>query len=184
MSTLSSPRAAQYHQPTTHPQSTPSDPSVHPSSIPPFVYRVHRARSQTAYDFSTGFRAKNQTTIINQLSHLSRFGLAHLNQQTNISSPFISVYRSQVHAEEVARYFARLYDEDTWVVTIDTNHLSRGPVFWAGNLLEGQEMTASQTWLHEGEYLCLYRISPQAIRDQTRVVRKEARSYGVIGGRC
>ncbi|KAJ4356243.1 uncharacterized protein N0V89_004273 [Didymosphaeria variabile] len=162
---------------------TPSNPEVSPESIPSFVYRVHRNRSQTQYDFSTGFRAKNQTTIINQLFHLDRFGLAHLHQQTNISSPFISVYRSQAHAEEVARYFARLYDEDTWVVTIDTNHLSRGPVFWAANLLKGQELTAAQLWLHEGEYLCLYRISPQAIRDQTRVVRKESRDYGVIGGR-
>ncbi|KAF9738036.1 hypothetical protein PMIN06_008509 [Paraphaeosphaeria minitans] len=183
MSTLSSSRASQYHHPTTHSDPTPSDSSLHPSCIPPFVYRVHRASAQTAYDFGTGFRAKNQTTIISERSHLSRFGLAHLNQQTNVSSPFISVYRSQAHAEEVARHFARLHDEDTWVVTIDTNHLSRGPVFWAGNLLEGQEVTASQAWLHEGEYLFLYRIGAQAIRDQTRVVRKETRSYGIIGGR-
>ena len=68
-------------------------------------------------------------------------------------------------------------------MTIDTNHLSRGPVFWAANLLVGQELTQTQVWLHEGEYLCLYRISPQAIRDQTPVVRRESRSCGVIGGR-
>ncbi|KAF1977796.1 hypothetical protein BU23DRAFT_499708 [Bimuria novae-zelandiae CBS 107.79] len=153
-----------------------------PKSIPPYVYRVHRNRAQTQYDFSRGFRAKNQTTIINFNTIVSRFGLAHLNQQTNISSPFISVYVSQAHAEAVARYFAQMYDEDTWVVTIDTNHLSRGPIFWAANILAGQELT-TPLWLHEGEYLCLYRISPQAIRDQTPVVRRESRNYGVIGSR-
>ena len=152
-----------------------------PTSLPPFVYRVHRSRAQTYYDFSTGFRAKNQTTIVNLESVLLRFGLAHLKHQTNISSPFISVYNDHAHAEAVARYFANLYHEDTWVVTIDTNHLSRGPVFWAANLLAGQELSDTEKWLHAGEYLCLYRISPQAIRDETLLART-SQSCGVIGG--
>jgi hypothetical protein len=51
------------------------------------------ASSQTRYAFSTGFgNAIVQTTIVNYTSALSGFGLAHLNQQTNISFPFISVY--------------------------------------------------------------------------------------------
>lgn len=177
------PRSSHRLPPTgPYDQATSSTSDATPKSIPPFVYRVHRNRAQTQYDFSTGFRAKNQTTIVNYNTVLSRFGLAHLNQQTNISSPFISVYINQSHAEEVARYFATMYDEDTWVVTIDTKHLSRGPVFWAKNILEGQDVSPLEAWLHEGEYLCLYRISPQAIRDQTPVVRRESRSCGVIGG--
>jgi hypothetical protein len=160
---------------------TPSNPVESPGSFPPVVYRVHHPRAQTQYDFSTGFRAKNQTTKINLLCCLDRFGLAHLTQQTNISSPFISVYRSYAHADKVARSFAGLYNEDTWVVEIDTNHLSRGPVFWAAYLLKGQELTATQKWLHDGEYLLLYRIRREAIRNET-LVSKETRGYGAIGG--
>jgi hypothetical protein len=148
--------------------------------FPPFFYRVQRAGAQTEYDFSTGFRAKNLTTIIDGLCRLDRFGLAHL-RQTDISSPFISVYCSHAHAQEVACYFARLYKEDTLVVTIDTNHLSRGPVFWAAHLLESQELTDKQKWLHDGECLLMYWITREAIRNQT-LVSKETWSYGAIGG--
>ncbi|KAJ4297887.1 hypothetical protein N0V90_005786 [Kalmusia sp. IMI 367209] len=150
------------------------------------VYRVHRAGAQTRYSFSTGFAAKNQTTIVNFPSIRDRFGLAHLNQQTNISSPFVSVYKSLSHAEAVARHFAERYNEDTYVVTIDTNHLPRGPVFWAATILTGQDLSAEQKWLHEGEYLVMYRIGPQAIRDQTLVVKRDTQGWrapGVVGGR-
>ncbi|PVI06837.1 hypothetical protein DM02DRAFT_491944, partial [Periconia macrospinosa] len=131
------------------------------------------------YAFSTGFSAKNHTTILNYLSALSRFGLAHLTRQTNISSPFISVYDDKKHAEAVARYFAEVYEEDTVVVTVDTRYFARGPVFRAVDLVEG-----SKGWLHWGEYLVMYRIPPQAIRDETVVGRGHAQKWkgvGVIG---
>ncbi|KAJ5063267.1 hypothetical protein J3E72DRAFT_147586, partial [Bipolaris maydis] len=174
--------------PSSSPLSTSS--TTAPTAIPPLVYRVHRSNSQTRYSFSTGFSAKNQTTIVNYTSALSRFGLAHLNQQTNISSPFISVYDSAAHAEAVARYFGERYQEDTWVVSVDPAHFARGPVFWAADLLrEGKGGVvvedAVDEWLHWGEYLVMYRIPAQAIRDQTPVSKVGdplRRGVGVIGG--
>ncbi|KAJ5028493.1 hypothetical protein PSV08DRAFT_349352 [Bipolaris maydis] len=198
---------------TLHPVTTPSSSPLStssttaPTAIPPLVYRVHRSNSQTRYSFSTGFSAKNQTTIVNYTSALSRFGLAHLNQQTNISSPFISVYDSAAHAEAVARYFGERYQEDTWVVSVDPAHFARGPVFWAADLLreggaEAESGKGSRSnrkkgkggvvvedavdeWLHWGEYLVMYRIPAQAIRDQTPVSKVGdplRRGVGVIGG--
>lgn len=100
------------------------------------MYRIHRASAQTRYSFSTGFAAKNQTTILNYTSALSRFGLAHLTQQTNISSPFISVYDCLAHAENVAQYLAEKWSEEVLVVSVDTGHFARGPVFRAADLLK------------------------------------------------
>lgn len=150
---------------------------------------MHRASAQTRYAFSTGFSAKNQTTILNYTSALSRFGLAHLHQQTNISSPFISVYDNLAHAENVAKHFATKYGEDTLVVTVDTRHFARGPVFRAADLIkEGARVEGREgdEWLHWGEYLVMYRIPAQAIHNQTPVARgadQKWRTVGVIGGR-
>lgn len=167
-----------------HSLSPPTNQSTSPpTSIPSLVYRVHRTSAQTRYAFSTGFSAKNQTTIVNYTSALSRFGLAHLNHQTNISSPFISVYDDLAHAEAVAKHFADKYKEDTLVVTVDTRHLARGPVFRAADLLEKE--SGEESWLHYGEYLVMYRIPAQAIRDQTPVARggdQKWRAPGAIGG--
>ncbi|KAH7392510.1 hypothetical protein BKA66DRAFT_607035 [Pyrenochaeta sp. MPI-SDFR-AT-0127] len=171
-----------------HTLSAPLPPAA-PTSIPPLVFRVHRAGAQTSYAFSSGFSSKNHTTILNYTSALSRFGLAHLRRQTNISSPFISVYDNLTHAESVAKHWAQKYGEDTFVVTVDTRHLARGPVFRAADLLkEGgsdyKEAEGSE-WLHWGEYLVMYRIPAQAIRDQTPVARGEDqrwRTVGTIGG--
>lgn len=185
--------------PPQQPQATPPPPP--PTSVPALVYRVHRTTAQTRYNFSTGFTAKNQTTIVNYPSCLSRFGLAHLTRQTNISSPFISVYDNLTHAEAVAKHFADRYKEDTFVVTVDTRHLARGPVFRAADLLaegagaDGKTVAKrrdssarcdeEEDWLHYGEYLLMYRIPAQAIRDQTPVVKvsdQKWRAPGVIGG--
>jgi hypothetical protein len=152
--------------------------------VPNFVYRVHRASAQTRYSFSTGFSAKNHTTILNHTSSLSRFGLAHINQQTNISSPFISVYDDLARAERVAHYFSQKYGEDTLVVTVDTHHLARGPVLRAADLLKDGTGREGEEWLHEGEYLVMYRIPMQAIRGQTpmaKAVSAKQNSVGVIG---
>ncbi|EMD64156.1 hypothetical protein COCSADRAFT_66462, partial [Bipolaris sorokiniana ND90Pr] len=179
-------------------------PTSAPTAIPPLVYRVHRSTSQTRYSFSTGFSAKNQTTIVNYTSTLSRFSLAHLNQQTNISSPFISVYDNAAHAEAVARYFGERYQEDTWIISVDPAHFARGPVFRAADLLregvaeaenansgsnrkkgKGVVDDGADEWLHWGEYLVMYRIPAQAIRDQTPVAKVGdplRRGVGVIGG--
>ncbi|KAH7090702.1 hypothetical protein FB567DRAFT_426976, partial [Paraphoma chrysanthemicola] len=135
------------------------------------------------YSFATGFSAKNQTTILNYTSALSRFGLAHLHHQTNISSPFISVYDTLSHAESVAKHFAQKYGEDTFVVTVDTRHFARGPVFRAADLLKegGAKDGETDEWLHWGEYLVMYRIPAQAIRDQTPVARGEAQKWRTVG---
>lgn len=170
---------------SSHPLAPPNTAPAAPTAIPALVYRVHHASAQTRYHFSTGFSAKNQTTILNHTLALSRFGLAHLNQQTNISSPFISVYDNLAHAENVAKYFATKYGEDAYVVTVDTRHFARGPVFRAADLLKGGQGRERDEWLHWGEYLVMYRIPAQAIRDQTPVARgsdQKWRTVGVIGG--
>ncbi|KAF2624134.1 hypothetical protein BU25DRAFT_399327 [Macroventuria anomochaeta] len=173
--------AVLFTQPATQ---LPPSPSSSPITIPPLVYRIHRASAQTHYSFSTGFSAKNQTTILNYTSALSRFGLAHLYQQTNISSPFISVYDSLPHAENVAKHWADKWGEEVLVVTVDTRHFARGPVFRAADLLKDAS-GAKDECLHWGEYLVMYRIPAQAIRDQTPVGRGKMetwRAVGVIGG--
>lgn len=124
---------ALFAQPATPIPPTPSSP---PTTIPPIVYRIHRLNAQTRYSFATGFSAKNQTTILNYTSALSRFGLAHLYQQTNISSPFISVYDNLQHAENVAKHWAEKWGEEVLVVSVDTRHFARGPVFRAADLLK------------------------------------------------
>jgi hypothetical protein len=124
---------ALFAQPATH---IPPPPSTPPTTIPPIVYRIHRLNAQTRYSFATGFSAKNQTTILNYTSALSRFGLAHLYQQTNISSPFISVYDNLQHAEDVAKHWAEKWGEEVLVVSVDTRHFARGPVFRAADLLK------------------------------------------------
>ncbi|KAG9205208.1 hypothetical protein G6514_008785 [Epicoccum nigrum] len=172
--------ATLYAQPAPPPPQTPSP----PPTIPSLVYRIHRPSAQTRYSFSTGFSAKNHTTILNYTSALSRFGLAHLNQQTNISSPFISVYDNLAHAEQVAKHWADKWGEEVLVVSVDTRHFARGPVFRAADLLKDAATGKADEWLHWGEYLVMYRIPAQAIRDQTPVGRpkKEAwRAVGVIG---
>jgi len=103
------------------------------------------------------------------------------------------VYDNLAHAEAVAKHFAEKYKEDIWVVTVDTRHFARGPVFRAADLLEkdveegkiGEKMGKEEAWLHFGEYLVMYRIPAQAIRDQTPVARggdQTWRAPGVIGG--
>jgi hypothetical protein len=132
---------------------------------------VHHPSAQTRYNFSTGFSAKNQTTILNYLSALSRFGL-------------ISVYDSLAHAEKVARHFAAKYGEDTRVVTLDTSYLARGPVFRAADLLkddEGGKGKDADEWLHWGEYLVMYRVPAQAVRVETEIVRAAEQSWKVVG---
>ncbi|KAH7122227.1 hypothetical protein B0J11DRAFT_463794, partial [Dendryphion nanum] len=142
-----------------------------PESIPTTVYRVHRPSAQTKYSFASGFRSKNQTTILNQLSMLNNFALAHLHGQTNISSPFISVYDDQAHAERMAIYLSNKFGEEMTVVAVDTRHFARGPVFRAADLLGGKdvEMAATDSEIHRGEYLIMYKIPPQAIRTETAV---------------
>lgn len=178
------------HTQVSHHQIALPSTSSPPTAIPTYLYRVHHASAQTRYSLSKGFSAKNQTTILNYLSALSRFGLAHLHQQTNISSPFISVYDDLAHAEKVARHFSQRYGEDTCVVTVDTRHLARGPIFRAADLLkqgENEMLVGKQEddWLHWGEYLVMYRLPAQAIRVETEIARGGDQSWktvGVIGG--
>lgn len=76
------------------------------------------------------------------------------------------------------------------MVTVDTRHFARGPVFRAADLLkddagDGRDRAEGDDWLHWGEYLVMYRVPAQAVRDQTLVARGEKqrwRAVGVIGG--
>ncbi|EAT76946.1 hypothetical protein SNOG_15571 [Parastagonospora nodorum SN15] len=137
------------------------------------------------YSFSTGFRAKNQSTVLCGTTPLARFGLAHLHHQTNISSPFISMYDNLARAEQVALYFEQKYPgEEVWIVTIDTKHLAWGPVFRAADILKG-EADNRQGWMHEGEYLVLYTVPKQAVRVETLMTKGKGKygAVGLIGGR-
>ncbi|KAF2848744.1 hypothetical protein T440DRAFT_400506, partial [Plenodomus tracheiphilus IPT5] len=165
---------------TTHPTPSP------PRSIPQLLYRIHRPTSQTRYSFATGFISKNQSTILSISTSVSRFGLAHLHQQTNISSPFISVYDDLAHAESVAGWMARMGGGEVVVVCVDSRYLGPGPVFRAEDLLRGEAGGGGGggEWLHRGEYLVMYRIPVQAVRDQRVVARGEGegwRAVGVVG---
>jgi hypothetical protein len=92
----------------------------------------------------------------------------------------------------VAKHFGERYGENTWVVTVDTRHFARGPVFRAADLLKDVDVSVGggkgkegDEWLHWGEYLVMYRIPAQAIRDQTPVARggdQRWKVVGVIGG--
>lgn len=112
------------------------------------------------------------------------------------------MFDNLAHAEAVARYFGERYAEDTWVVTVDPAHFARGPVFRAADLLREEargeiERTnnskrkgkgagdVADEWLHWGEYLVMYRIPAQAIRDQTPIAKvgdQTRKGVGVIGG--
>lgn len=105
------------------------------------------------------------------------------------------MYDNLDHAENVARWIAQKYGESTSVVTVDTNHLARGPVFRAADLFKGDGVAEpgngkgrgkavdkeEAECLHHGEYLVMYRIPTQAIRMETPVVKW--RTVGVIGKR-
>jgi hypothetical protein len=169
--------------------STASDYNPTPTSIPARVYRVNRPGSQTRYTYGTGFTAKNHTTILNSPLLVDRFGNAHLNEQTNISSPLISVYDNLAHAELVAHYLAKKHGERTTVVTIDTSRWARGPVFRAADILRnrGEELSAENRFMHQGEYLVMYNIPREAIVTETPVgtatnTMWSTRGVGVIGG--
>ncbi|OAK93672.1 hypothetical protein IQ06DRAFT_235942, partial [Phaeosphaeriaceae sp. SRC1lsM3a] len=168
----------------------PAIPAPPPGSVPTLVYRVHHPSARTSYSFSSGFKAKNHTTILSTTSQLSRFGLAHIHFATNISSPFISAYDNKDHAERVARWMASKWGEETLIVEIDTQYLARGPVLRAADLLREEEKGLQEihsAWLHEGEYLFMYSIPIQAVRGHTVVSRGEVRrgsgGVGVIGSR-
>jgi hypothetical protein len=97
------------------------------------------------------------------------------------------VYDNLTHAEAVAKHFGEKFGEDTWVVTVDTRHFARGPVFRAADLLKDGEgkLKEGDEWLHWGEYLVMYRVPAQAIRGQTPIARggdQRWRAVGVIGG--
>jgi hypothetical protein len=168
--------------------STASDCNPTPTSIPARVYRIDRPGSQTRYTYGTGFTAKNHTTILNSPFLVDRFGNAHLNEQTNISSPLISVYDNLAHAEQVAHYLVKKHGERTTVVTIDTSRWARGPVFRAADILRnrGEELSAKERFMHQGEYMVMYNIPREAIVTETPIAyaadaMHSTRGVGVIG---
>jgi hypothetical protein len=169
-----------------HPSFSGPSSDERPTSIPAYVYRVHRPGAQTRYSFGEGFRAKNQTTIVNYTSGLRRFAMAHLSGATNISSPLISVYDNQAQAERIAHHLSQKNGQETLVVKIDTRHFARGPVFRAADFLKEveAEMSPGERELHRGEYLIMYKIPPQAIVVETPVGREygaRRMAVGVIG---
>lgn len=63
--------------------------------------------------------------------------------------------------------------------------VSRGSAASSGGVVRGREGDGD-AWLHEGEYLIMYRIPMQAVRGQMVVARGEVRresGVGVIGSR-
>jgi hypothetical protein len=93
------------------------------------------------------------------------------------------VYDNLPAAERLAQVLKdRFVGEEVWIVEVDTRHLARGPVFRAADLLTGGEGD-SEGWVHEGEYLVMYRIPMQAVRGQTVIARGVGKGVGVIGMR-
>ncbi|KAF2190784.1 hypothetical protein K469DRAFT_560036 [Zopfia rhizophila CBS 207.26] len=149
------------------------------STLPHLVYRVDYPTAQTTYNPSSGFRAKNQTTILSTTFTLKTTLIPHLTWATNRSSPFISVFSSKSHAEQWARHLsAQKGGMRCYVLTINTRMLGRGPVFraedWVGEVVEGGEGMGGReltewSWNHEGEYLIMYKIPKEAIVDELDV---------------
>jgi hypothetical protein len=82
----------------------------------------------------------------------------------------------------MAHYFAQLYREETTIVRIDTSHLARGPLFRAANLLDWNTLSDMDKMLHQGEYLIMYKVPPQAITVETPIGRRWSQ-VGAIGSR-
>ncbi|KAF2792771.1 hypothetical protein K505DRAFT_192763, partial [Melanomma pulvis-pyrius CBS 109.77] len=155
--------------------------STTPTQIPSHVYRVDRPGSQTRYSYGTGFRAKNHTTILNSPLLVDRFGIAHLDEQTNVSSPLISVYDNLEHAQDIAHLFAKKHGERTTVVMIDTSRWARGPVFRAADLLKNRELTDEEMFLHQGEYLVMYNVPREAIVSEIPVAYGDDAMWKTVG---
>lgn len=163
---------------SSSPPQSPNPPSPSHAALPPFVYRVQVPKSRTAYAFNTGLRAKNQTTILNTTRLISQFTLAHINEQTNISSPLIALYDNQAHAERVAYLWAERLQCQVMLITIDTKYLGRGPVFWARDIIHDREKTE---WLHTGELLVTYQVPVRALLNEVPIGKDKAPSFGAVG---
>jgi hypothetical protein len=143
-------------------------PEPPPTVVPKTVYRVDYSGSQTTFSPTAGFLARNQSTIINTPQQIQRFAIPHLLWQSNISSPFISVFADKEHAERWARDLAERNNSNSlyYVVAIDTEKLARGPIFRAADILAGRVLSEMEEGLHFSEYLVLHRIPGQALREE------------------
>lgn len=109
---------------------------------------------------------------------MTRFAAAHIEGATNISSPFISVYDSQAHAERIAHHMTATNTENDYffVVEIDTRRLGRGPVIRAANYLHllppELRMDPNTREIHRGEYLLQYTIPVEAIVREIHVATR------------
>lgn len=165
-----------------------------PERIPDTVYRVQLPNAQTKYSFSEGFRAKNQTTILSTPHLVDRFGMAHLRHQTNISSPFISVYTDLAHATHVAQRLSERYGTACKLVSIDTRHFARGPLFRAADVLKNASedvknahpIPLEDDFMHQYEYLVQYRIPAQALINEEPVGQTMEPAWKAVGSsrRC
>jgi hypothetical protein len=153
-----------------HPPPKPQNPE-----LPQYLYRVHRTGAQTYYDFSHGFKAKFQKAILSHKMDTDRQARDHLTGRTNIASPFISAYADASRAEAVAKYFADKYQTNTSVVKINTQHLARGPIWRAIDILAGVTLNSMDHWLHEGEYLIFLKVPPEAIVSETFIHKRGLR---------
>ncbi|KAF2200522.1 hypothetical protein GQ43DRAFT_70119 [Delitschia confertaspora ATCC 74209] len=154
-----------------------------PTAVPRTVYRVDYMSSQTTFNKTDGFRARNQTTIINTPSTLQKYAMPHLAWQTNFSSPFISVFADKQHAERWARTFAEKNGDKCYVVSVDTTKLARGPIFRAADLLADVELSPAEESMHFSEYLVLHRIPGMALIEEI-IVSAEVNSTWQSLGLC
>ncbi|KAF2745954.1 hypothetical protein M011DRAFT_128070 [Sporormia fimetaria CBS 119925] len=174
--TSTSPTTVSSYSRTTTAQ-TPSPPSC----LPPYVYRLHFPTSQTKYpDETGGFRSKNQSTHPQRLDRARTFATAHLKGQTNVSSPFVSVFDNLNHAKTMALSYAQHLDMEITLVTIDTTRLARGPIFRAQDVLRPSDAGWDHP-MHKGEYLLLHRVPGHACVEEMYVGRVRANNLGAIG---
>ncbi|OCK83215.1 hypothetical protein K432DRAFT_402201 [Lepidopterella palustris CBS 459.81] len=138
-----------------------------PANLPSIVYRVDYEGSQTSFSPTKGFCASNTRAVIATTPQLHFFASAHFNWASNISSPFISVFADNNHAERWARGFSeRNGGKKCYVVRIDTAALGRGPIFRAADLLTAGVESPMHLSQHFSEYLIMYRIPITALVDE------------------
>ena len=138
-------------------------PSVHDPLVPPVLYRIHYPTSQTTL-LSDGLHTKEANPTCIPLADV----VNHLNWSTSLSSPFISVFCSLIHAKTWARKlrnnelrFAGGDYGEIKILEIDCRRLA-GMVFVliehvARNTLEGEDLMAGD------ELLFLHFIPKEAI---------------------
>jgi hypothetical protein len=157
--------------------------SIH--ALPHRLYRVDYPGSQTIFSDKDGFRAADTTTLYSKdkPNVFKEAVVKHLDWNYRGTSPFISLFSDQEHAQNWAckepwrsKYTGEGTPKDSWTLcVIDPAELSETFVFQLKRLevcLDFKIPNNARQNERSGEYLCLHKIPITAIiekRDSEQV---------------